>query len=136
VPPPPVAGAAAGTGLGAAVWVTVTVGVGVGDAVSVDVGLALALSVAVAVLLAEVEGVGGAVPPGENDTDGPGEGVDPEQAERVMEASKAMVPHPMMADLALSAGLALLVRTFMEPPRVATRPFAALAEDIPETAGA
>jgi hypothetical protein len=136
VPPPPVAGAAAGTGLGAAVCVTVTVGVGVGDAVSVDVGLALGLSVGVAVLVAEVEGVGEVVPPGENDTDGPAEGVDPEQAERVMEASNAMVPHPVMANLALSLGLALVVRTFMKPPRVATRPFAALAEDIPETAGA
>ena len=129
VPPPPVAGAAAGTGLAAAVCVTVTVGVGVGEAVSVDVGLALGLSVAVAVLLAEVEGVGVAVPPGENDTDGPAEGVDPEQAERVMEASKAMVPHPVMASLALSPGLALVVRTFMKPPQVATRPFAALSQD-------
>jgi hypothetical protein len=125
VPPPPVAGAAAGTGLAAAVCVTVTVGVGVGEAVSVDVGL----SVAVAVLLAEVVGVGVAVPPGENDTDGPAEGVDPEQAERVMEASKAMVPHPVMANLALSTGLALVVRTFMKPPQVATRPFAALSQD-------
>ena len=125
VPPPPVAGAAAGTGLAAAVCVTVTVGVGVGEAVSVDVGL----SVAVAVLLAEVVGVGVAVPPGENDTDGPAEGVDPEQADRVMEASNAMVPHPMMADLALSLGLALVVRTFMKPPQVATRPFAALSQD-------
>jgi hypothetical protein len=125
VPPPPVAGAAAGTGLAAAVCVTVTVGVGVGEAVSVDVGL----SVAVAVLVAEVEGVGVAVPPGENDTDGPAEGVDPEQAERVMEASKAMVPHPVMASLALSPGLALMVRTFMKPPQVATRPFAALSQD-------
>jgi hypothetical protein len=125
VPPPPVAGAAAGTGLAAAVCVTVTVGVGVGEAVSVDVGL----SVAVAVLVAEVEGVGVAVPPGENDTDGPAEGVDPEQAERVMEASKAMVPHPVMASLALSPGLALVVRTFMKPPQVATRPFAALSQD-------
>jgi hypothetical protein len=125
VPPPPVAGAAAGNGLAAAVCVTVTVGVGVGEAVSVDVGL----SVAVAVLLAEVVGVGVAVPPGENDTDGPAEGVDPEQAERVMEASKAMVPHPVMANLALSPGLALVVRTFMKPPQVATRPFAALSQD-------
>ena len=129
VPPPPVAGAAAGTGLAAAVCVTVPVGVGVGDAVSVDVGLALGLSVGVAVLVADVEGVGVAVPPGENDTDGPAEGVDPEQAERVMEASNAMVPHPMMADLALSPGLALVVRTFMKPPQVATRPFAALSQD-------
>jgi hypothetical protein len=118
------------------------VGVGVGGTVSVDLGLALALSEAVAVLLeavavllAEVEGVGEPVPPGENDTDGPAEGVDPEQADRVMEASNAMVPHPVMANLALSPGLALVVRTFMEPPHVATRPLAALAEDIPETAG-
>jgi hypothetical protein len=125
VPPPPVAGAAAGTGLAAAVCVTVTVGVGVGEAVSVDVGL----SVAVAVLVAETEGVGEPVPPGENDTDGPAEGVDPEQAERVMEASNAMVPHPVMANLALSPGLALVVRTFMKPPQVATRPFAALSQD-------
>jgi hypothetical protein len=120
-----VAGAAAGTGLAAAVCVTVTVGVGVGEAVSVDVGL----SVAVAVLVAETEGVGEPVPPGENDTDGPAEGVDPEQAERVMEASNAMVPHPVMANLALSPGLALVVRTFMKPPQVATRPFAALSQD-------
>jgi hypothetical protein len=135
VPPPPVAGAAAGTGLAAAVCVTVTVGVGVGDAVSVDVGLSLALAESVAVLVAVTEGVGEPVPPGENDTDGPAEGVDPEQAERVMEASNAMVPHPVMANLALSPGLALVVRTFMKPPRVATRPFAALAEDIPENGG-
>jgi hypothetical protein len=130
VPPPPVAGAAAGTGLAAAVCVTVTV------TVSVGVGLSLALAESVAVLLAEIEGVGERVPPGENDTDGPAEGVDPEQAERVTEASNAMVLHPVMANFALSLGLALVVRTFMEPPHVATRPFAALAEDIPETAGA
>ena len=97
--------------------------------------LALALAAAVSVLLAEIEGVGEAVPPGENDTDGPAEGVDPEQVDRVMEASNAMVPLPVMANLALSPGLALVVRTFMEPPHVATRPLAALAEDIPETAG-
>jgi len=134
VPPPPVAGAAAGTGLAAAVCVTVTVGVGVGDAVSVDVGLALGLSVGVAVLVAEVEGVGVAVPPGENDTDGPAEGVDPEQAERVTEATNAMVLNPVMAILALSPVFAPAARTFMEPPHLATRPWAALAEDIPETA--
>jgi hypothetical protein len=129
VPPPPVAGAAAGTGLAAAVCVTVTVGVGVGDAVSVDVGLSLALAESVTVLVAVTEGVGEPVPPGENDTDGPAEGVDPEQAERVMEASNAMVPQPVMANLALSPGLALVVRTFMKPPQVATRPFAALSQD-------
>ena len=77
------------------------------------------------------------LPPGENDGDGPAEGVDPEQAERVMEASNAMVPNPLMANLALSPVLALVVRTFMEPPYVATRPFAALAEaSSPETARA
>ena len=135
VPPPPVAGAAAGTGLATAVCVTVTVTVSVG-AVSVVLAVALALALAVSVLLAEIEGVGEPVPPGENDTDGPAEGVDPEQAERVMEASNAMVPHPVMANLALSPVLAPVVRTFMEPPHVATRLLAALAEDIPETAGA
>jgi hypothetical protein len=91
--------------------------------------LALALAAAVSVLRAEIEGVGEAVPPGENDTDGPAEGVDPEQAERVTEASKAMVLHPVMANFALSPGLALVVRTFMEPPHVATRPLAARSED-------
>jgi hypothetical protein len=116
-------------GVGVAVAVGVGVGVGVGDTVSVEVGLALALAESVAVLLAEAEDVGEPVPPGENDTDGPAEGVDPEQAERVMEASNAMVPHPVMANLALSPGLALVVRTFMEPPHVATRQFAALSED-------
>jgi hypothetical protein len=55
--------------------------------------------------------------------------VDPEQAERVMEASNAMVPHPVMAHLALSPVLTLAVRTFMEPPHVATWPLAALADD-------
>ena len=109
--------------------VGVGVGVGVAVTVSVEVGLPLALAESVAVLLAEAEDVGEPVPPGENDTDGPAEGVDPEQAERVMEASNAMVPHPVMANLALSPGLALVVRTFMEPPHVATRPFAALSED-------
>ena len=126
VPPPPVAGAAAGTGLADAVCVCVA---GVGVTVSVAVVLACALAEAVSVLLAETEGVGEPVPPGENDTDGPAEGVDPEQAERVMEASNAMVPHPVMANLALSPGLALVVRTFMKPPQVATRPFAALSQD-------
>jgi hypothetical protein len=95
----------------------------------VGVVLSLALAAAVSVLLAEIEGVGEAVPPGENDTDGPAEGVDPEQAERVTEASKAMVLHPVMANFALSPRLALVVRTFMEPPHVATRPLAALSED-------
>jgi hypothetical protein len=103
--------------------------VGVGDTESLGVALALALAESVAVLLAEIEGVGEAVPPGENDTDGPAEGVDPEQAERVTEASNAMVLHPVMANFALSPGLALVVRTFMEPPHVATRPLAALSED-------
>jgi hypothetical protein len=137
VPPPPVAGAAAGTGLADSLAGAscVGVGVGVGVGVSVGEGLALALAEAVAVLLGETEGVGEPVPPGENETDGPAEGVDPEQAERVMEASNAMVPQPVMANLALSPVLALVVRTFMEPPQVATRPLAALAEDIPETAG-
>lgn len=132
VPPPPVAGAAAGTGLATAVCVTVTVTVSVG----VGLVLAVALALAVSVLLAEIEGVGEPVPPGENDTDGPAEGgVDPEQAERVTEASNAMVLHPVMANLALSPVFAPVVRTFMEPPPVATRPLAALAEDIPEKAG-
>ena len=52
-----------------------------------------------------------------------------------MEASNAMVLHPVMASLALSPVFAPVVRTFMEPPPVATRPLAALAEDIPEKAG-
>jgi hypothetical protein len=130
VPPPPVAGAAAGTGLADA-W-CVWVGVGVGVGVTVSVGVALAE--AVAVLVAEAEGVGELVPPGENDTDGPAEGVDPEQAERVTEATNAMVLNPVMAILALSPVFALAARTFMEPPHLATRPWAALAEDIPETA--
>jgi len=107
----------------------VGVGVGVGVTDSLGVGLPLALAEAVAVLLAEIEDVGEAVPPGENEGDGPAEGVDPEQAERVTEASNAMVPHPVMANLALSPGLALALRTFMEPPHRATRPLAALAED-------
>jgi hypothetical protein len=81
------------------------------------------------VLLAEIEDVGEAVPPGENEGDGPAEGVDPEQAERVTEASNAMVLHPVMANFALSPRLALVVRTFMEPPHVATRPLAAHSED-------
>jgi hypothetical protein len=138
VPPPPVAGAAAGNGLadGLAGASCVSVGVGVGVGESLGVGLGLALAEAVTVLLAEIEGVGEAVPPGENDGDGPpAEGVDPEQAERVMEASNAMVPQPVMANLALSPVFAPVVRTFMEPPHVAARPLAALAEDIPETAG-
>jgi hypothetical protein len=87
------------------------------------------------VLLPEIEGVGEPVPPGENDTDGPAEGVDPEQAERVTEASNAMVLHPVIANLALSPVFAPVVRTFMAPPHVATRPLAALAEDIPENGG-
>lgn len=136
MPPPPVAGAAAGTGLAAAVCVTVTVTVSVGVGPLLACALALGLALGVSVLLAEIEGVGEPVPPGENDTDGPAEGVDPEQAERVTEASNAMVLHPVMASLALSPVLAPVVRTFMEPPHVATRPLAALAEDIPETAGA
>ena len=136
MPPPPVAGAAAGTGLAAAVCVTVTVTVSVGVGPLLACALALGLALGVSVLLAEIEGVGEPVPPGENDTDGPAEGVDPEQAERVTEASNAMVLHPVMANLALSPVLAPVVRTFMEPPHVATRPLAALAEDIPETAGA
>ena len=136
MPPPPVAGAAAGTGLADAVWVCVLVGVGVGvgvgvaDTESPGEELALALAESVAVLLAEIEDVGEVLPPGENDGDGPAEGVDPEQAERVMEASNAMVPHPVMANLALSPGLALVVRTFMEPPHLATRPLTARPEDI------
>ncbi len=132
MPPPPVAGAAAGTGLAEALCVCVFVGVGVGVGVTVSVAVALALALAesVAVLLAEIEDVGEAVPPGENDGDGPAEGVDPEQAERVTEASNAMVLHPVMANFALRPGLALVVRTLMEPPHVATRPLAALSEDL------
>jgi hypothetical protein len=102
------------------------VGVGVGDSPGAE--RALALADPVAVLLAEIEGVGEPVPPGENEGDGPAEGVDPEQAERVTEASNAMVLHPVMANLTLSPVLAPAVRTFMEPPYVATRPLAALAE--------
>ena len=108
----------------------VGVGVGVGDPESLGVELALSREEAVAVPLAEIEAVGEPVPPGENDGDGPAEGVDPEQAERVTEASNAMVLHPVTANFALSLGLALVVRTFMEPPYVATRPMAALSEDI------
>ncbi len=114
-------------GVGVGVGVGVSVGVGVTD--SVGVALALALAEAVAVLVAELEDVGEPVPPGENEGDAPAEGVDPEQAERTMEASKAMVLNPVMAHLALSPGLALAVRTFMEPPHVAIRPLTALAED-------
>jgi hypothetical protein len=109
------------------VGVDAPAGVGVTDSLGVE--LPLALAEAVAVLLAEIEDVGEAVPPGENEGDAPAEGVDPEQAERVTEASKAMVLHPVMANLALSPVLALVERTFMEPPHVATRPLAARADD-------
>lgn len=107
------------------------VGVGVGVGVADGVGVGVPLAEAVAVLLAEIEDVGEAVPPGENDTDGPAEGVDPEQAERVTEASNAMVPQPVTANLALSPVLAPVVRTFMEPPHVAARPWAAPGENTP-----
>lgn len=113
-------------GVGVGVSVGVSVGVGVTD--SVGVALALALAEAVALLVAELEDVGEPVPPGENEGDAPAEGVDPEQAERAMEASNAMVLNPVMAHLALSPGLALAVRTFMEPPYAATRPLTELAE--------
>lgn len=106
-------------------------GVADGDADGVGVGVGVPLAEAVAVLLAEIEDVGEAVPPGENDGDGPAEGVDPPQAERVMEASNAMVPQPVTANLALSPVLAPVVRTFMEPPHVATRPWAAPGENTP-----
>jgi hypothetical protein len=46
-----------------------------------------------------------------------------------------MVLHPVIANLALSPVFAPVVRTFMAPPHVATRPLAALAEDIPENGG-
>jgi len=112
-------------GVGVGVCADADAGAGVTD--SVAVGLPLALAGAVSVLLAELEDVGEPVPPGENEGDAPAEGVDPEQAERAMEASNAMVLNPVMAHLALSPGLALAVRTFMEPPHVATRPLTTLA---------
>lgn len=156
MPPPPVAGATVGSGLAdrvgvadaRAVCVTVTVGAGDTD----PVGLVLALGELLMVSLAETVGVGEALPPGENDADGPAEGVDPEHAETAAEASMAMMLQPMTANLALSHAPAMVARSLMEPPhasrqvappfpgpgtanqyrkekRVATRPPKAPAED-------
>jgi hypothetical protein len=135
VPPPPVAGAAAGNGLADGLADASCVSVGVGVGVGESLGVGLGLTEAVSVLLTEIEGVGEPVPPGENDTDGPAEGVDPEQAERVMEASNAMVPQPVMANLALSPVFAPVVRTFMEPPHVATRPLPRSPKTFPKRRG-
>lgn len=122
-------------GVGVGVCADADAGAGVTD--SVAVGLPLALAEAVAVLVAELEDVGEPVPPGENEGDAPAEGVDPEQAERTMEASNAMVLNPVMAHLALSPGLALAVRTFMEPPHVGDPAVdRAGRRHIPETARA
>jgi hypothetical protein len=179
VPPPPVAGAAVGSGLdglgvGDGEAVRVTVGVGDGEAVRVTVGVAdadavrvtvgvaegdtdlladgvgLALGERVALLLVEVATVGEA---GENVEDGAARGLDPdpEQADIATEASMVMLLQPMTANLALSPGPAMVVRTFMEPPhalrqvgtvsgsstrnrdrkgkRMAPRPLPALSED-------
>lgn len=60
-------------------------------------------------------GVGERVPAGENDEDGPADGVDPEQAETAAEART--MPQPMRANLALRPVRARAVGTFIEPPR-------------------
>jgi hypothetical protein len=109
VPPPPVAGAAAGNGLGEGLGeglgVTDDAADGLADALAE--GLALSLAEGLALLL----GVGVRLPPGEN-----GDDVDPEQAESAAEASTAMAPRRMMANLALCPAPAMAVRPFMEPP--------------------
>lgn len=90
-------------------------GLGVTDADSdgLGVGVPLVLSWLLSVPL----GVGVRLAPGENE-DGPAEGgVDPEQAETAAEASTVMVPRRIMANLVLWPVLAMVVRTWMQPPQ-------------------
>ena len=90
VPPPPVAGAPTGKGLAD--------GLGDGDGPALALGVvALTLGVvALAVLLAEVVGVAGAVPPGENEV-GVVEGAPPVQAETDRGTSTAKMRQPRTA---------------------------------------
>jgi hypothetical protein len=121
VPPPPVAGAAFGVWLvdEAAVTVTVAVAVGGAGVLEVTPGVpgvvvppseagAVAEPVPVGEVLADVEidGIVGVV------------GEEPElQAETATGASRIRAPQPRAVSLAPSAVLALVVRTFMGPPR-------------------
>jgi hypothetical protein len=124
-----VAGAAVGGGLvdGLAEGVGVCDGLGVADGLGVcdglgvadglAEGLALVVAEELSVPLAEPVGVGAVVSVRENEGD-PAGVVDPEQAETAAEASMVMVPQPITVNIALSPVPAMVVRTFMESPRL------------------
>jgi hypothetical protein len=98
VPPPPVAGAAVGKELAGEL--------GAGDGLALALGVvALALALAVGVVAvaappAEVVGVAGPVPAGENEV-GVDEGAPPVQAEIAAGASTVKMTQPMAVSLAL-----------------------------------
>jgi hypothetical protein len=120
VPPPPVAGAAFGVWLVDEVAVTVTVAVAVGGGAVLEVTPGVPDEV---VPPSEACAVAGPVPVDEVLTDveiegivGVGEEVEL-QAETATGASRIRAPQPRAVSLAPSAVLALVVRTFMRPPR-------------------
>jgi hypothetical protein len=118
VPPPPVAGAAAGIGLADLLRVDG------GDAEGLGVVLGV---VALVVRLGEAVGVADGVPAGENGVvsvavgEGVAEGEDGVQAETDAEASMTSMPLPIAVNLALSVSLAMVARSFMEPPHASAR---------------
>ena len=125
VPPPPVAGAAFGVWLADEVAVTVTVAVAVGGAGVLEVTPGVPGEV---VPPSEAGAVAGPVPVDEVRTDVEIEGmvgvVGEEvelQAETATGASRIRAPQPRAVSLAPSAVLALVVRTFMGPPRAPGR---------------
>ena len=99
------------------VTVGVGAGVGVGDGGTDLLGDGLGVAEWLSVLLGEAVEVGVGVPAGENEDEAAAGGVDPEQAETAAEVSMVMVLQPMTANLALRLVAALVVRTFMKPPR-------------------
>jgi hypothetical protein len=127
VPPPPVAGAAvAGATVGLAV-AGATVGLSVGGevvgAAGATVGLPVPVSGAVGVVIVGV-GDSGAV--AEEDSEGEDEGGsdaegDVVQAEITAEASRATMPKPTAASLALSPVPEAVVCAVMEPPHASGR---------------
>jgi len=143
VPPPPVAGATVTSGLGdglgdgeaGTVRVAVGVAVGVADG---DAGvlagelarapgeLARTPGEPLAVPLEGEAGVGPALRAGENEADGPAEGVDPEHAETAAEVRMVMVLQPITASLVPRPVPGPAVRTLMDPPHASRQGMAAI----------
>jgi hypothetical protein len=103
--------------LGVTEWLGVTVWLGVTECDAGGLALLLGEELAgeLAVARGKVVGVGERLPAGENEEEGPAEGVDPEHAETAAKAST--MPQPTTVNLALRPARAKVGGTFTLPFR-------------------